>query len=180
MFQPGDLIVYGSSGVGKVEAVEERDMGAGQKDRLYYTLSPVYSMETIYTPVDTTVFMRPVITREQAEELVEQIPLIQEDVCQERNLSLLSAHYQSAIQSHDCKDLIQLVKSVYTKNQHAVQKGKKLGQVDQRYWKRAEDLLQGELAVALDIPREDIADYIEEKMAAARKDAGEDTGKAAI
>ena len=32
--------------------------------------------------------------------------------------------------------------------------------MDERYLKRAEELLYGELAVALDIPREEVAGYI--------------------
>lgn len=164
MFEPGEMIMYGSSGVCRVEAVGQRDI-AGE-DRLYYTLSPVYSTETIFVPVDTTVFMRPVLSREQAEELIDQIPSIRGDACQERNLSLLTAHYQTALRSHDCRDLIQLVKSVYAKHQLAAQRGKKLGQVDQRYGKRAGELLHGELAVALGIPWEEITGYIEKRLAA--------------
>lgn len=39
-----------------------------------------------------------------------------------------------------------------------------LGQIDKKFMKRAEDLLYGELAAALDIPREDILNYIEERL----------------
>lgn len=39
-----------------------------------------------------------------------------------------------------------------------------LGQIDKKFMKRAEDLLYGELAAALDIPREDVLNYIQERL----------------
>ena len=89
MFETGDLIIYGNSGVCKVAQVGTPNVKAFDQTKLYYTLQPLYSTETIYTPVDTDVFMRPVISRSQAEELIHQIPSIREVVCKDRNLSLI-------------------------------------------------------------------------------------------
>lgn len=52
-----------------------------------------------------------------------------------------------------------------------MQNGKKPVQIDQRYMKRAEDFLYGELAVALDIPYESVNAYIEDSVAAASRRA---------
>ena len=161
MVQPGIYIVYGSCGICKVTNVGTIKVSLADPDRLYYTLQPVYGSETIYTPVDSPVFMRPAITRQQAEELIAQIPFIREDVCMHRNMNQLREHYESSFQSHECEDLVQLIKSVYAKNKSAALQGKKVGQMDQQYMRRAEELLYGELAVALDIPREDVVAYIE-------------------
>lgn len=165
MFQPGDLIIYGSNGVCRVDAVGTPAVKGVDESRLYYTLCPLYSTERIYTPVDTNVVMRPTISRREAEELIAQIPQIKENVCDNRNPNLLSTHYRTSIESNSCGDLIQLIKSVYLKARTAEQNGKKPGQVDKRYMKRAEELLYGELAVALDIPRDDVLDYIESQLA---------------
>lgn len=166
MFQTGDLIVYGSSGVCRVAAVGAPDMKATDKSRVYYTLQPIYGNGTIYTPVDTCVFMRPVISRRQAEELIHQIPSIHEEIYTNRNLVLLKGHYEDSLKTYECKDLIQLIKSIYIKNEDAVQCGRKPGQVDRKYMKRAEELLYGELAVALDMPRENVQPYIKESVTA--------------
>ncbi|MEG2138036.1 MAG: CarD family transcriptional regulator [Oscillospiraceae bacterium] len=161
MFRPEDLIIYGSSGVCRVAEVGEPTGMSGDRDKLYYKLSPVYSTETIFTPVDTGVFMRPVISRDEAEELVAQIPSIQSDAYSNGNLMRLREHYDEILQTHSCKALVEMIKSIFTKNEGITQNGKKLGQIDQRYWKRAEELLYGELAVALEIPRDDVVKYIE-------------------
>lgn len=84
MYQAGEFIVYGTSGVCKVEAVGKSPF-EGEEDKLYYTLTPVAGTETIYLPVDSPVYTRPVITRAQAERLIAAIPSI------ERTTSLRTA-----------------------------------------------------------------------------------------
>ncbi|MDO4269807.1 MAG: CarD family transcriptional regulator [Eubacteriales bacterium] len=156
MYHEGEFIIYGTNGVCKVEAVG-RPPFAGDEARLYYTLAPVFGTETIYIPVDSPVFMRPVLSKDQAEELIETIPCIEEDEPDTHSLRLISEHYQAALQSHDCHDLVQLIKTVYAKSQRG---GRRVSQIDQRYRKRAEDLLHGELSVALGIPMSEVQPYI--------------------
>ena len=69
MFAVGDLIVYSETGVCRVEQVGAPPFDPKAK-REYYTLSPLNSRETIYVPVDTQVFMRPILSRAAAEELI--------------------------------------------------------------------------------------------------------------
>lgn len=45
--------------------------------RLYYTLKPVCAAGIIYTPVDTPVFMRHAVSRDEAIHLIQQIPAIE-------------------------------------------------------------------------------------------------------
>ena len=96
MFQKGDLIVYGNTGICRVEEVGTPESLPGvDKEKLYYKLVPVRSASTIYTPVDTSVFMRPVMTKEAADHLIDRIPEI-----------LLSAATRACWQSitaHPCK-----------------------------------------------------------------------------
>ena len=135
-------------------------MPGANKEKHYYTIQPLYREGKIYVPVDTTVFMRPIITRQEADALIRRIPEIKGEVYENRNLRMLNEHYQSLLQSHDCEDMLQLIKAVYAKQTENIAAGKKLGLVDDRYMKRAEDILYGELAVALDIPKDNVLDYI--------------------
>ena len=160
MFQPGDLVVYGSSGVCRVIQVGTLEGKSADPSREYYTLQPMFEAERIYTPVDSGVFMRPAMTKEQAQDLIRQIPFIQEDLCTERNPTNLRVHYEASLQSHQCKTLVSLIKGIRHKCRETERKGRKMGQVDQRYRKKAEGLLHGELAIALGIPREEVEDYI--------------------
>ncbi|WP_281692999.1 CarD family transcriptional regulator [Agathobaculum desmolans] len=156
MYQAGEFIVYGTSGVCRVEGVGTPPFAA-EEERLYYKLTPVSGTETIYIPTDSPVFTRPVITRAQAENLIASIPSIEEDSFTSHSARLSSEHYQAALQSHDCRDLVQLIKTVYARSKRG---GRRVSQIDQRYRKRAEDLLHGELAVALGIPVSEVPPYI--------------------
>lgn len=175
MFNVDQLIVYGGEGVCKVEAIGVPQLTGGQRtksDRMYYTLQPIYRTGKVHTPVDSRVFMRPVLGRQEAIDLIKQIPGTEAEIYENRNLRFLTEHYQEAISSHDCSDLVKLIKAVYLKRLNAMKNGKKLGQIDERFMKRAEDMLYGELAVSLGIPRADVAEYITHAIEA--MEAGED------
>ena len=164
MYQIGDIVIYGNGGVYKVEAIGVPNMKHIDKNKLYYTLNQIYNSETIYTPVDTNVFMRHVITYEEAQELIQQIPNIQTEIYHNSNMRILSEHYQTSMESHDCSDLIKLIKTVYTKGIIVSEEGKDLGQIDKTFLKKAEDLLYSELAIALNIPKESVKGHIEESV----------------
>ena len=166
MYQIGTLIVYGGEGVCRVKAIGPLEMSGVQKGREYYTLAPLYRSGTIFAPVDTRVYIRPIMTREQADALIDQIPEIPAEVYENSNPRLLNEHYQALLKSYDCVDLVRLIRAVYQKGRKAEQRGKRLGQVDERSMKRAEEMLHGELAAALDIPMDNVKDYIAHRLAA--------------
>ena len=143
MYQPGDLIIYGGEGVCRVESVGPLALSDVKSDKLYYTLQPLYRSGTVFAPVESKVFMRPVIDREEAEGLVRAIPDIEEHHLEGRNLRIAGEYYQKLMDSHNCADLVQLIKTIYSKHQSAQAAGRKGGQVDERYRKRAEDTLYG-------------------------------------
>ena len=165
MYQVGDLIVYGSTGVCKVLEVSYPSISHIDKNKLYYCLKPLYQNGTIYTPIDNTkVFMRPILSKEQANSLIDQIPHMKVQAYHSHVLSDLTAHYSAALNSHNCKDLVALTMSIYAKQQAAAAQKKKFGSVDEKYMRRAEDLLFGELAVSLQISKGDVPRYIAERI----------------
>ena len=119
----------------------------------------------IYTPVENTkVSIRPVISREEAERLIDLIPSMQAEVYRAPTLQALAQHYQTAVRSHNCQDLIELMMSIYAKQKQAESQKRRLGMVDERYMKQAERLLYGELAIALDIPVDEVQPYIAQRV----------------
>ena len=164
MFAIGDLIIYGSEGVCRVEDIGVPDIFDSDNGHSYYTLSPLYRQGRIYTPVDASVFMRPVISKQEALDLISSYPDIDDEIIENRNIRILSEKYQETMNSHACSDLMKVLKSVYHKKQIMDQRGKKLGQVDEKYFKKAEDLLHGEFAVALNIPKEEVGSFIRNRI----------------
>lgn len=165
MFKAGDLIVYGSTGVYRVSDITTRDFSGVDKDQLFYILIPLHQGCTIYAPVDSTkIFMRPIISKVEAERLINMIPNIKAEVFHSRIPRELTEHYEATLKTPDCAELIELTKSIYAKKQSAEQQNRKFGAVDERFMKRAEELLFGELAAALNIPIENVPDYISERI----------------
>lgn len=161
MYREGDWIVYGTAGPCLVEAVgpAEQDRGL-ERDKTYYRLSPLLDSSVIYAPVDSKVFMRPVITQQEAQTLLDGIPSLECETFGGGSIRALTEQYKGAFASHDCSDLLRLIRGVYEKNRLSAVNGKRPGQLDQRYKKRAEELLHSELSVALDVPYAEMADFI--------------------
>lgn len=165
MFQAGDLVVYGTTGVCRVESIDQPNMTGADRHKKYYRLKPFYQDGVIYTPVDNTkVSIRPVISREDAENLIDLIPGIRAEAYRAPTLQALAQHYQTAFQSHSCQDLVELIMSIYTKQQETTSQNRRLGMVDERFLKQAERLLYGELAVALEIPFDEVQPYISNRV----------------
>ncbi len=164
MYNIGDLIIYGSEGLCRVEAIGTLEKHIIDSDMLYYTLCPIYHEGKIYTPVDTNVFMRPIITCERAQYLIDCIPQVQISTYNNPDLKMVERQYKSLLLTYNCADLIQMIKTISVKKSIAAEEGKKLGQTDERYMKSAEDLLYGEFAFALGISRENVKSYIEDRV----------------
>ncbi len=166
MFHENDLIVYGNTGVCRVKAIGTLEgISAANPERIYYTLEPVYdSKGTIYAPVDSKVFMRLIMSPEEARALIAKIPKIPGQKVECQNQRMISDQYEASLSSHKCEDLISLIRTIYVRNKKATDSGKKPAQVDERYMKRAKDLFYGELAAALGINFKDVEPYIKDTV----------------
>lgn len=164
MYQVGDWIFYGNTGACKVTDVSERKLPGMEKEMLYYTLQPLDDSCSISTPANGKIFTRPLITREEAEALIDAIPDIDAEAYHNPVLRQLSEHYEKSLNTHDCLSLIKMTMSIHAKKEAAVSQKKKLGAVDEKFMKRAEDLLFGELSVALGIRKAEVAGYISRRL----------------
>jgi CarD family transcriptional regulator len=164
MYHVGDLIIYGCHGVCRVDAVGIPDIPGIGKNRIYYTLFPLYNNGKIFAPVDSGIFMRSVITYAETQKIISLIPSIREYDYNNTDIKLLEDNYKKSLQTNDCTNLIKVIKTIYSKKVTTEVQGKKLGQIDENFMKRAEDLLYGEFAVTLNMPKEKVKSYIEDEV----------------
>jgi len=159
-FNVDDLIVYGSNGVCKVLRISKLDIGQAEDNKLYYTLEPVYQRGTvIYTPIDNEkVVMRPVMTKEEAYELIDQLDEI--DLLEAENEKALEHLYKVCIGKYNGIECFKVIKTLYMKRMERIQGGKKVTATDSRYLHIAEESLFGELSIALEMPKEKICALI--------------------
>ena len=147
MFAAGDLVIYGGEGVCRVESVGMPETEGIDKTKAYYTLSPLYRTGQVMTPVDTGVLMRPVMTPAEEPAGASQ--------------RAIKDHYHAVVTSYDCGRMAAMIKYTCQRRCAAQQRGRKVSQLDERYLRRAEDQLYGELAVALGIDRQEVCQYIQ-------------------
>ncbi len=164
MYATGTLILYGRTGVCRVEGIAERALSGRKGTAPYYLMRPLYQDGTIGAPVekmeDGTIFSRPIMNREQAQALIRALPSLSAEPYHNQNMNQLKEHYRQQLSSFSCRDMARLLSSIYAKKQEAEGRKRKLGAVDQRFMEETEALLYGELAAALEIDRAEVPSYI--------------------
>ena len=143
-----------------MENITTLDISGVDKEREYYTLKPKYqSGSTVYVPVDSSKdSLRKVLSREEAEELIGTIPEI--PLIDIENDKLTEQTYKECMRTNRCEEWVRIIKTIYLRKQKRIQAGRKVTAVDAKYFHLAEESLYGELAVALDMNREDVEAYI--------------------
>ena len=164
MFEKGRYIVYGNTGVCEIEDITSPDIKGVSEDRLYYVLNPCFKKgNRIFTPVDNEkVVIRAVMTEEEAASLVDAIPTIEE--LWEKDDKMRELRYKEAIRSCNPREWIQIIKTSYLRREQRKAQGKKATTVDERYFKAAEDHLYAELSIALNMPKEEVRDYVQVRL----------------
>ena len=143
MYQIGELVQYGTSGVCKVEEIVQ-GVPWLQKDMECYLLVPVNKKEEkIYTPVDNDkVKMRRILSREEVAELIgkmseiEELAILNEKQCE--------SIYREELYSVDCYRWLGLLKTLYSRRAARTAIGKKITATDERYIKSVEERLREE------------------------------------
>ena len=118
----------------------------------------------IYSPVESSkVQTRKVITKQEADTLIREIPAIQ--AAWVENEKLRENVYKEAIKSCDLRELVKIIKNMYLRRQERISSGKKATVLDDRYFKLAEDKLYSELVFATGKDRNQIEKQIEQQAA---------------
>lgn len=164
MFERGEYIVYGTSGVCKVEDITTMNLEGISKEKLFYTLSPLsQNGGRIFTPVDNQkTLMRPILSQEEAKDLINDIPQIEglwivNDKQREQT-------YRECMRDCDCRGWIKIIKTLYLRKIERSAQGKKVTATDEKYLKLAEERLYSELSIPLEIPKERMEAYIAEQI----------------
>lgn len=162
MFQVGEYVICSNKGVCVIEDVTTLNISGVDREKQYYILKPLYSAgSTVYVPVDSQKepMMRRVLGRTEAERLIGDIPGI--PLLAIPNDKLTEQTYKDCVKSNDCQELVKLIKTIHQRRQKRMQSGRKVTAVDAKYSHLAEDNLYGELAVALNMSREEVSGCVE-------------------
>ena len=164
MFQVNEVVVYGCHGVCKIMEIGTLSMPMADKEKVYYTLKPLYRKESVvYAPVENQrIVMRAVISKEEADALIFKIPQI--ETVWIVNEKARETQFKEALQTCNCEELITIIKTLYQRKQERLESGKKVTIIDEKYFHQAEEKLYEELAYVLGMDKNKVAVYISEHI----------------
>ena len=163
MFNIDDYVIYGGNGVCKVTDIGVPEISRFDCEKEYYTLEPVYESGKIFAPVDNNkVVMRRVITKEEADDLINSIPSV--EVNWVEDMKDREHEFKDIIHHYDCRGFVNIIKTIIERKKKCSSVGKKISVSDTNYLKRAQEYLCGEFAIALNIPKDTVNTYIENRL----------------
>lgn len=160
MYAIGDYIVHPGQGVCEVKEVTESPDAT-------YKLLPVGQRHPIYIsfPVASEDRLRPVLSRSEAQAILDDYPQMQIEDFEARNNAVEEEHYRSEMRSGSCRDSVRIVKTFRTRIADLASRNKKPPVAYERILKQAQARSSIELAIALGCTPEDIADLFQRREA---------------
>ncbi|MEE3392913.1 MAG: CarD family transcriptional regulator [Lachnospiraceae bacterium] len=162
-YDVGELVVYGSSGVCRIDNITRMTTPGSEEKADYYCLVPVDNQSSrIYVMVgQKKVNMRRIISRPEAVRLIDSFPDLKELVIESDKLR--AERYKEALQSCDAKEWLRIIKTLRNRNKKRLSEGRKITSTDERYMKEVKRNLYTELSIVFKKDRDQIEDFIIEK-----------------
>jgi len=164
MFSAGDTVSYGTQGICRIKKVTEMTVDKVKKQ--YFVLIPVQDEKaTVYVPTDNERLlanMRTVLSEEEINKLIDdasQNPMewIEDDIARKE-------HCSNVIKSGDRYELMRLIEMLFLRREELKNTKKHFHLSDERYLREAERLLHDEFSYTLKISKNEVANYIFERI----------------
>ena len=151
MYEIGEYIVHPGQGVCLVEDVVDNPSAT-------YQLLPVGQRHPmrISFPVASESRLRPVLSHDEAEDIIAQYPTMQVDDFTNKSNALEEEHFRDEIRLGSCRDSVRVVKTFRTRIAEVKARNKKPPVAYERILKQASERSLSELAVALDSTPDDV------------------------
>lgn len=153
MYKSGDVVVYGRA-VYRIKDVKDNYFF----NKTYYIMNPIDDDSLITSvPVDTTSYLRDVITKEEAEDLIAKIPSIEIVQASDRDIEY---EYKQLLRENTLEALIKIIKTTYMRNMMRQNQNKRISEKDEQYFNQAERRLYNELSISLHLTFDDTKQYV--------------------
>ena len=162
MYNKGEFVVKATNGI--CEIVDVTTMNLSGENKEYYVLVPIGEKASkVFVPVATAENkIRPAMKKEDAWKFIKEINTVEEVLIE--NEKEREKLYKEAINSCNPKCLVSILKELYLRRKKRLEDGRKLTNIDERYFKMAENQLYSELAFALGVHKSEIDQIIEENV----------------
>lgn len=166
MFLIDEFVYYASGGVCQIVDIQYAPLDGMPKDRQYYVMRSLHDANgVIYVPVNSeTVFLRPLLTREEAKALIAQMPSV--EPLDEPNAKALRLKYVETMRLHDPVEWVRVIKTVTKriKALAAVSTAQRISDTERSFAEDAKKYLYTELSIALDLPLQEVEPYVRAQM----------------
>lgn len=159
MYSIGDYLVHPGQGVCRVE-----DIAASPSAT--YVLLPLGQRRPVHIsfPVASEGRLRPVLSRDEAEKILDGYEELAPVSFAARNIALEEEHYRSEIRSGSCELAVRIAKTFRERIASLIESGKKPPVAYDRILKLAQERSSSELAVALGCSAEEVMGLMCERM----------------
>ncbi len=164
VFQVNDWIVYGTSGVYCIVNTDLPDPTGTETDRRYYELQATRQKCRTYVPMDSSVPMRPVISRLEAEKLIRNIPNLDVALCTDHGKNAAEKYYKDLLQNSDCATILGVVRKLSERRSDLLKTGHHMSYTEEKYLKRGRELLDSEFAIAFGIEPDEVAAFVKKQL----------------
>ncbi|GEN47083.1 CarD family transcriptional regulator [Alkalibacillus haloalkaliphilus] len=164
MLNIGDLVIYSSHGICRIDGINSMKINGVTKD--YYVLHPLENDQqqlTINAPVDNDkIKMKELIKKPEAEKILESFYL--DGVEWIDNPNLRSQTYKKLVNNGDRFDIAKVINTLIKKKHELENNGKKLYEQDNKHLTTIQGTLFKELSLALGLSVKELNDKINQRL----------------
>ena len=161
MFAVDEYVYYASEGVCRIADICLSPLKGMPADRQYYILHPLRNNGVLYVPTDSeTVFLRRLLTADEAEQLLNEIPGV--TAFEEPNAKALRLRYTEAMHTHAPSEWVRVIKTVRQRMEHfaGASRTQRISETERGFAEDAKRFLYSELSLALNVPMGEMEQYI--------------------
>lgn len=157
MFQVGDAVSYGTSGVCTI--TEKKKVCLAGQPCECYILKPVYDRTMkICVPCNSQVLLERMRTLPSKEEILE---LLQEPAPEHNSdPEVRKERYRQTLQSGDRHALLRMIRDIYAERRHRHAMGKQLSSYEDSALREAQHILHSEVAYTMGIEPQEVPEFI--------------------
>ena len=159
MYNPGDYAVVSRYGVCRIVSVGHPSLSCADPSVDYYTLRPLREDCVIHIPCSiSSEHLRPLITEEQALDLIKSIPAIRIKRIKDRQRT---QRYREAVASGNPAMLLPVIMEIWQLNEDTIRKGRPISRVTEAtIFREAEMMFNSEMGHALGCSAADVPGVI--------------------
>ena len=161
MYQKGEYISYSGHGVCQISDIRAMDFGTGSGQQDYYVIEPISAGNaTIYLPCGNPKVrsrMRPVLTKEEIDAIISSVRDDQIPWTNDRKVR--TARFQQILSMRDTRELLMLASCLHKRK---TEKGLPASELEMLH--KTEGMIEQEFSFALNVRREEIGQYIRDRL----------------